>query len=191
MVVESAGDRFSHNCAMSDPEDDIYDGEVERQWGESTSISGIDPEMLDEQIESRASRRQSISPAAFSPWLIPYAAISTSPLIAAFLALFADGDPPSPREAIALVSTGFAAWIANMGFTVTTIGALSPTAESAIRFGVLVVDGAALWALYTFWMKGDRALDRSGLRTTVVVMVVLSGLFWVGRGAEWWVWMGR
>lgn len=176
---------------MTDSENDPYENDVEREWSEASSIRGVDPSMLDEHVKRRNERTERIVPAAFSPWLIPYAAITISPLIAALLALFANGDPPRPREAIAIVSTGAAAWAVNMGFTVSTIATLSPTVESAIRFGVLFAAGAALWAFYTYWMKGNFGLDRPALNRTIVILVVLSGLFWVGRDATWWAWMGR
>lgn len=172
-------------------DDEPYQTEVERQWSEASSIRGVDPEMLDEQIRAPAPGDDDTGFASFSPWLIPYAAISTSPLIAAFLAVFADGDPPRPREIVALLATGFSAWVVNVGFASMTPQGLSTTAESAIRFGVLTASGVALWGLYLFWMGGDRRLNRSGLLRTVVVLLVLSGLFWVGRQSTWWAWMGR
>ena len=175
-------------------DDAVFDSDVERQWDEANSIRGVDPDLLDEQAPGpRPGGAPAEQPAAFSPWLIPFSAILTGPLVAAFLALFADGEPPSARQAIAIVSTGFAAWVVNIGFASTTSQTLSADVEMMIRLGVLAVSGMALWAMYIFWMKGRQALDRRGLTTSAIILIVLSGIFWFGRAVEpiWWGWLGR
>lgn len=177
----------------SDDADAVYDNETERQWSEADSIQGVDPGLLDEEARSRQSGVPTEQTAAFSPWLIPFAAILTGPLVAALLALFADGDPPSGRQATALVSTGLAGWVVNVGMASTEARVLAENVESMIRLGILATAGMALWAMYTFWMRGARALERDGLVRSAVILALLSGVFWFGRATDpgWWAWMGR
>lgn len=177
---------------MAPTDDEMYESETERQWSDADSIRGVDPELLDEESQPR----RETSPAdvaAFSPWLIPFSAILTGPLVASLLALFADGDPPSRRQAVAVLSTGLAGWIVNVGMASTQARVLAENIESMIRLGVLVATGMLLWALYVFWMDGSRNLHRQGLLRSAVLLALLSGLFWFGRAVEpgWWAWMGR
>ena len=174
--------------------EDVYAHEVERQWGEASSIRGVDPALLDESAHPDTTYREPApESAAFSPWLIPFAAILTGPMVAAVLALFADGDPPSMRHFTAIISTGLTAWLINVGMASTTIRGISHGAESALRFGVLVGAGIALWALYTYWMKGRQGLGRPALIRSAILLFVLSAIFWYGHttAPDWWAWMGR
>lgn len=173
--------------------ENIYESDTEQQWGEASSIRGVDPNLLADDPRPRRPRQPRRSPAAFSPWLIPFSAILTGPLVAAFLTLFTDGSPPERRQVIAVVSTGLTGWIVNVGMASTQIGALTHATESTIRLGVLVATGAGLWALYRFWMRGRHALNRSGLLRSALLLLVLSAVFWFGYTADpaWWAWMGR
>jgi len=173
--------------------DDVYQEDVERQWSEATSIQGVSPELLDDDAPTASANSRREPSAALSPWLIPFSAILTGPLVATLLTLFTDGDPPTGRQAIAVLSTGLTAWVVNMGLGAADTPMLSPVVESAIRLGVLLTAGIGLWAMYTYWMKGKQGVDRSALLQSAIVLVVLSGLFWFGRSLEpvWWSWLGR
>lgn len=174
--------------------DDIYADDVERQWGEASSIRGVDPELLDQPASAPGRRRAPQEPpAAVSPWLIPFAAILNGPLVAAVLTVFTDGDPPAPRQIIAVLCTGLTAWVINVGLASTDVQVLAERTEAMIRFGVLVGSGAILWAMYTFWIQGRRRANRFTMRRSAVVLIVLSAVFWFGHATEpgWWAWMGR
>ena len=173
--------------------DDVYQEDVEREWSEATSIQGVSPELLDDDAPTPSTDSRPEQSAALSPWLIPFSAILTGPLVATLLTLFADGDPPTGRQAIAVLSTGLTAWVVNIGLGAADTPMLSPVVESAIRLGVLLTAGIGLWAMYTYWMNGKQRVDRSALLQSAIVLVVLSGLFWFGRSLEpvWWSWLGR
>lgn len=174
-----------------DADDEVYEDAVERQWGEASSVQGIDPDLMSARIRRDVIEEAPTEPAALSPWLIPLSAILSGPLVAAVLTLLADGDPPRGRHAVSILSVGSCAWIINTGITWTQVQVLSPSLEKSLRLAVLAVAGFALWTLYTYWMKGRRALDQSALINSAIILFVLSGLFWFGRDTSWWAFMGR
>lgn len=171
-------------------EDELYDDELQRQWDEGSGLRGIDPQLMD--ATPGASSGQPMSePATFSPWLIPASSVITGPLVAALLTLLVDGDPPAPRHAVAVASVGITGWVINYGLAASEIAIVSGPVAAGLRLGVLVVTGFALWAMYAFWMRGKRAMDRSGLINSAVILFALSALFWIGRNASWWMWLGH
>ena len=171
------------------PDDEIFEDDVEQQWSEASSVQGVSPDLMSARIRRDVVEEQAPQPAALSPWLIPFASVLVGPLVAAVLTLLADGEPPRGRHAIGVLSVGACAWIINTGIAATQI--LSAPVEQSIRLGVLAAAGAGLWAMYTYWMKGRRALDQSALINSAVILIVLSGLFWFGRDTSWWALMGR
>ncbi len=173
--------------------EELFVTETEREWSETPSVGGVDPELMDAR-RVQAGDEEAITEediAAFSPLLLPMAAVLTGPLVASFLALFCDGDPPTGRQAIALLATGATAWLINMGLMSSGEAWVSLPVSGSIRMAVLLISGFILWALYAFWMRGPRLLDRSALGRSVVLVVVLSLTFWLGRDMDWWIWMGR
>ncbi len=172
-------------------QDEIYEDEVERQWGEASSIRGISPDMLDARHRPHPTQEPTEEPAAFSPLLIPFGAILAGPLVAALLTLLADGEPPTGRQAVVIISTGITAWVINVGMTSIKTPFWSPGMEAGLKLGVLVVVGLLLWAMYRLWMKGKRRLDQRALIQSAVILFALSALFWFGRTTSWWLWLGR
>ena len=174
----------------SNSDDEVYESEVERRWGEATSIEGIDPSLMHARLR-REHLGDEPEPAAFSPWLIPYAAVMAGPLVAALVALLADGDPPKPRQAIAVLATGATAWAINIGLFAEERTLISAGADAAAHLGVLFGSGALLWAMYVYWLKGKVAIDQRGLTNTIVALVAVSAIFWLGRDTTWLTWLGR
>ncbi len=169
---------------------EVFQTETEKEWGQSTTVGGVDPDLM----SARRRAHEEITEedlAAFSPLLLPFAAMLTGPLVASLLALFCDGDPPTGRQATALVATGATAWLLNMGLAASGDAFMPIHVAGALRLTVLFLSGLALWALYTYWIKGARVVDRSALRRSVVLLILLSMTFWIGRGMDWWAWMGR
>lgn len=172
-------------------EDAVYDEGVERQWSEAASIEGIDPDLLAARPSGVGNDAARVRGAAFSPWLIPYGAFMAGPLVAGLLTLLTDGDPPRPRQAIAIIAAAATAWVLNVGLSTLEAPLISPRGDAAAHLAVLFVSGAVLWALYRFWIRGKRALDQRGVINTGVVFIVLSAIFWIGRDSTWLVWLGR
>lgn len=172
-------------------DDEIYEDDVERQWGEASAIRGVSPEMLDARHREEPARPSPPGSAAFSPWLIPFSSILVGPLAAAFLTLLADGDPPTSRQAVVVISMGITAWIINVGMAMMETPIFSPSLQMGFRLGVLATTGLALLAMYAFWMKGKRRLDQRALIQSAVILVALSAVFWFARTEPWWIWLGR
>ncbi len=172
-------------------EEGIFESDVEEKWGEASSIRGLDPSLMSKKLRRQHHEGSPMESAAFSPWLIPVSAILTGPVVASLLAIFADGDPPTMRQIVVVIAVGCSAWAINMGLSSQAIELFGAGAEATVRIGVLTASGLLLWALYMYWIDGKRQLDQQGLVQSAILLFVMSFLFWVGRGTDWWAWMGR
>ena len=169
---------------------ELYEDEIERQWGEGATVQGIHPDLMRAR-QGRSTLQAPIEGAAnFSPWMIPFSAVMLGPLVAAFLTILTDGDPPQPRQAMVVLCVGVVAWVINFGVAHEQFLVLAVSTASMVRMSVLVICGITLWAIYRYWMKGKKRLDRRALKNSAVIIAILSLLFWTGRGGEMWMWLG-
>ena len=178
----------------SEDDESLLESSAERNWARGDSIQGVDRGLLEARrsdFPTNSHRDSFPEPAALSPLLIPVAAILAGPLIAALLTLFIDGRPPRAPHAVAALSIGATAWLINQGAIASADLWLPITYIPAIRLSVLLAVGVLLWFLYIRAFKGRRGQDDRTLRHSALVLFLLSGLFWIGRNASWWTWLGR
>ena len=180
----------------AEEEDSFLENPTERQWARGESIQGIAPELMgarrsDFPTNPQLPAEDTTESAALSPWLIPVASILSGPLIAALLTLLIDGRPPRAPHAVAAFSIGATAWLLNKGLVASADLWVPLEYLPTLRLLVLLAVGLLLWFLYIRAMKGRRGQDDRSLRHSALVLLLLSGLFWIGRNASWWSWLGR
>lgn len=172
-------------------EDDIFESKAERAWSESSSLHGVDQDLMSARRDDLPYSPPPLYPAAISPALIPLSALMAGPLVAAIITLMADGRPPKLSQLAAVLSVAIVAWLTRQGLRLLSMTSSPPHLGPIFALSLMFITGVLLWAIYTFWQKGRRAMDQQTLQNNVVVAVVISGLFWLGRNSTLWIWLGR
>lgn len=170
--------------------DEIFESDAERAWSESTHVYGVDQDLMNAR-QGDHPNTAAPKPAALAPILIPAAALMAGPLVAALLTLFVDGRPPKLRHTVAILSTGIGIWLCRQGLTALSPEPISPSLGPILALLLMSIAGALLWAIYAFWQKGRRAMDKQTLNSSALVVVALSFLYWFGRDSSWWTLLGR
>ena len=128
--------------------------------------------------------------AALSPYLIPFAAFLTGPLIAALLTLFSDGRPPRGHQALGVLGLAGLIWLGNFAIFHFPLTFTSQSLAAA-HLALHLVSGGCFFALYRYWIGGAVTVDQRGLLQTALVFTLLSAAFWFGQDTTWWSWLGR
>lgn len=190
---------FTNEAVMrNEEEESLFPSEQEKAWARGESIQGIDPGLMGArpsdfpvQHEGQEQDGESKGAAAVSPYLIPVAALLTGPLLAALVAFFADGRPPTKRLGILFLSFGALGWLLIQGGTAAVGTWLEPRFYGIYRVIVLVTIGALLYRAYTGSKDRRQGVDNRTLYSSAALLLLLSGLFWFAQDASWWAWLGR
>ena len=170
----------------------IYENEMERAWAEAPpSMQGIDRGLM------RARRGQDVQvepaepAAALHPWLMVFGALMGGPVVAGVLALFSDGRAPKARDLVAILALSAAGWLGMQGLFAFGPERFGPRTVVLASQGLLLTLGVLLLLLYLGPMQGRRGSDTQTLRQSLVVVIGLTALYWLGRDAAWLEWLGR
>ncbi|RVU48070.1 hypothetical protein EA187_01130 [Lujinxingia sediminis] len=169
----------------------IYENELERAWAEAPpSMQGIAPELMRAR-RGAGEQAPPAEPAALHPWLMVFGALMGGPVVAGVLALFSDGRAPKARDLVAILALSAAGWLGMQGIFAFGPERFGPRTVVLAGQGVLVTQGVLLLLLYLGPMQGRRGSDPHTLRQSLVVVIGLTALYWLGRDAAWLEWLGR
>ncbi|TXD39041.1 hypothetical protein FRC98_01155 [Lujinxingia vulgaris] len=171
---------------------EIYENDLERAWADAPpAMQGIDPELMRARRGEGSQAEPAEPAAALHPWLIVFGALMGGPVVAGVLALFSDGRAPKARDLVAILALSAAGWLGMQGLFSFGPERFGPRTVVLASQGLLLTLGVLLLLLYLGPMQGRRASDTHTLRQSLVVVIGLTALYWLGRDATWLEWLGR
>ena len=171
--------------------DDLYESDLERTWDQAPSVQGIDPALMGARRGDHPQAEAQLPAAALHPGLIVFGALMGGPVIAGVLTLFSDGRAPKARDLVAILALSAAGWLGMQGLFSFGPERFGPRTVVLASQGLLLTLGVLLLLLYLGPMQGRRTSDTQTLRQSLVVVIGLTALYWLGRDATWLEWLGR